>query len=72
MFCQLEQPRRSWSDAELLPLNHGEVDLREALRHAADDAQVRALLETALQRTPLEHSFRHAYRPCRPMTAIGG
>lgn len=31
----------------------------------------RALLETALQRKPLEHSFRNAYRPCRPMTAIG-
>ena len=37
-----------------------------------DDAAVRELLLTALQRKPLEHQFRGAYQPCRPMTAIGG
>lgn len=73
-FCETCNKMRLTADGKIRPClgDHGEVDLREALRHAADDAQVRALLETALQRKPLEHSFRHAYRPCRPMTAIGG
>jgi len=48
------------------------VDLRNALRHEQDDETVRQLFMTALQRKPLEHQFRGNYKPCRPMTAIGG
>jgi hypothetical protein len=46
--------------------------LRETLRGEKSDAAVRAVLEAALRRKPLEHSFRNQFTPCRPMTAIGG
>jgi molybdenum cofactor biosynthesis enzyme MoaA len=52
--------------------NHGEIDLREALRNQSDDAVLRQLFLEALRSKPEEHQFRDLYRPLRPMTAIGG
>ncbi len=73
-FCETCNKMRLTADGKLRPClgDHGEIDLRDTLRHAPDDAAVRSLLQTALQRKPLEHSFRGSYQPCRPMTAIGG
>ena len=73
-FCETCNKMRLTADGKVRPClgDHGEIDLRDTLRHAPDDAAVRSLLQTALQRKPLEHSFRGSYQPCRPMTAIGG
>ena len=73
-FCETCNKLRLTADGKVRPClgDHGEIDLREALRHAPDDATVRALLLAAIQHKPLEHSFRGSYQPCRPMTAIGG
>jgi len=73
-FCETCNKMRLTADGKVRPClgDHGEIDLREVLRNTVDDKAVRTLLETALQRKPLEHSFRGAYKPLRPMTAIGG
>jgi cyclic pyranopterin phosphate synthase len=73
-FCESCNKLRLTADGKVRPClgDHGEIDLQDALRHAPNDAAVRELLMTALRRKPLEHSFRGAYQPCRPMTAIGG
>lgn len=73
-FCETCNKMRLTADGKVRPClgDHGEIDLRDALRRATDDEAVRQLLLAALQRKPLEHSFRGAYQPCRPMTAIGG
>lgn len=73
-FCETCNKMRLTADGKVRPClgDHGEIDLREALRHAPDDAAVRELLATALLRKPQEHQFRGSYQPCRPMTAIGG
>jgi len=73
-FCETCNKMRLTSDGKVRPClgDHGEIDLRHALRHEPDDAVIQDLLRAALQRKPLEHSFRNAYQPCRPMTAIGG
>ncbi|MCC6821044.1 MAG: GTP 3',8-cyclase MoaA [Verrucomicrobia subdivision 3 bacterium] len=73
-FCETCNKMRLTADGKVRPClgDHGEIDLREALRHASDDVAVRELLASALQRKPLEHQFRGSYQPCRPMTAIGG
>lgn len=73
-FCETCNKMRLTADGKVRPClgDHGEIDLRDALRHTASDEAVRELLLIALQRKPLEHSFRGQYRPCRPMTAIGG
>lgn len=73
-FCETCNKMRLTADGKVRPClgDHGEIDLRGALRNTTNDQEVAFLLEAALQRKPLEHSFRDAYRPCRPMTAIGG
>lgn len=73
-FCETCNKLRLTADGKVRPClgDHGEIDLRDTLRHAPDDAAVRDLFRMALNRKPLEHSFRSAYQPCRPMTAIGG
>lgn len=73
-FCESCNKMRLTADGKARPClgNHGEIDLREVLRHAASDQAIQELLALALQRKPEEHSFRGQYRPCRPMTAIGG
>lgn len=73
-FCEACNKMRLTADGKIRPClgDHGEIDLRETLRNTTDDAAVRELFLLALQRKPLEHSFRSAYQPRRPMTAIGG
>jgi cyclic pyranopterin phosphate synthase len=73
-FCESCNKMRLTADGKIRPClgDHGELDLRATLRHDRSDAAVRAVLEAALRRKPLEHSFRNQFTPCRPMTAIGG
>ena len=73
-FCETCNKMRLTADGKVRPClgDHGEIDLRHALRHEPNDDAIQDLLRAALQRKPLEHSFRNAYQPCRPMTAIGG
>jgi cyclic pyranopterin phosphate synthase len=73
-FCDQCNKMRLTADGKVRPClgDHGEIDLRDALRHAPDDAAVVALLRAALRLKPQAHAFRDAYQPCRPMTAIGG
>lgn len=73
-FCETCNKMRLTADGKIRPClgDHGELDLREMLRGSKSDEAVREVLETALARKPLEHSFRNQFKPCRPMTAIGG
>jgi cyclic pyranopterin phosphate synthase len=73
-FCETCNKMRLTADGKIRPClgDHGELDLREMLRGAKSDEAVREVLLTALARKPLEHSFRNEFKPCRPMTAIGG
>jgi cyclic pyranopterin phosphate synthase len=73
-FCESCNKMRLTADGKVRPClgDHGEIDLREALRRPGNEEAVRQLLKLALRSKPLEHSFRGSYQPCRPMTAIGG
>lgn len=73
-FCDTCNKMRLTADGRLRPClgQHEELSLREALAdRTSDDALRRVFLEAAA-RKPWEHSFRGAYTPCRPMTALGG
>ena len=73
-FCESCNKIRLTADGKIRPClgNHGEIDLREALRNHSDDTVLRELFLEALRSKPLEHQFRELYQPLRPMTAIGG
>jgi cyclic pyranopterin phosphate synthase len=73
-FCEACNKMRLTADGKIRPClgDHGEIDLRRALRETGDDVVLRAVFEEALRVKPLEHQFRNAYQPIRPMTAIGG
>lgn len=73
-FCDQCNKMRLTADGKIRPClgNHGEVDLRDTLRHTPTDEAMREQLEAALRQKPFEHQFRTNYKPCRPMTAIGG
>jgi cyclic pyranopterin phosphate synthase len=73
-FCENCNKMRLTSDGKIRPClgDHGEIDLRAALRNSSDDAALREIFQEALRIKPLEHQFRNSYRPNRPMTAIGG
>lgn len=73
-FCETCNKMRLTADGKIRPClgDHGEVDLRGALRGADSDAQVREVLLAALRRKPKEHLFGNCYLPGRPMPAIGG
>jgi cyclic pyranopterin phosphate synthase len=73
-FCESCNKMRLTADGKIRPClgDHGEIDLRETLRATASDDALREVFATALRLKPLEHQFRGAYQPCRPMTAIGG
>jgi cyclic pyranopterin phosphate synthase len=73
-FCETCNKMRLTADGKVRPClgDHGEVDIRRVLRTATDGTSVAEMLKLALSRKPLEHSFRSSYRPCRPMTALGG
>jgi cyclic pyranopterin phosphate synthase len=73
-FCENCNKMRLTSDGKIRPClgDHGEIDLRAALRNSSDDEALREIFLEALRLKPLEHQFRNSYRPNRPMTAIGG
>lgn len=73
-FCEACNRVRLTADGKIRPClgNHGEVDVREALRCHADEAELTALLRHAVAQKPLEHAFRNDYTPFRPMVAMGG
>ena len=63
---------RLTADGKIRPClgQHGEIDLREALRNQTQDAE--ELLRQALANKPRDHDFTRGYEPARPMTALGG
>jgi cyclic pyranopterin phosphate synthase len=73
-FCDTCNRVRLTADGRVRPClgNHGEVDVRGALRSGGSDAALAALLGHAVTQKPREHLFRGAYTPCRPMVALGG
>lgn len=73
-FCEACNKMRLTADGKIRPClgDHGEVDLRHALRQAGDDESLRAIFQEALRIKPPDHQFRNAYQPSRPMIAIGG
>lgn len=73
-FCETCNRVRLTADGRLRPClgNHGEVDLRRALRHQASEAELAALWRLAVAQKPEGHRFRDGYTPCRPMVAVGG
>jgi len=73
-FCETCNKLRLTADGRLRPClgHHEEVDLRAALADPLSDARLRDLFRAAIANKPWEHAFRDSYRPCRPMTAIGG
>lgn len=73
-FCETCNRIRLTADGKIRPClgNHGEVDLRTALRNHASEAELAALLRYAVAQKPQEHAFRDSYTPCRPMVAVGG
>ena len=73
-FCEACNKMRLTADGKIRPClgNHGEVDLKPALRPDFQPDSLRELFLEALRTKPLEHSFRQNYQPGRIMTAIGG
>jgi len=73
-FCENCNRVRLTADGKIRPClgNHGEVDLRTALRRHASEDQLAELLRQAVAQKPREHAFRGTYMPCRPMVAVGG
>lgn len=73
-FCDSCNKMRLTADGKIRPClgNHGETDLKPALRPAVDAALLRDLFLAALRDKPPEHQFRNNYQPGRIMTAIGG
>jgi cyclic pyranopterin phosphate synthase len=73
-FCDSCNKVRLTSDGYLRPClgQHGEYNLKPALRPATDPDVLRASLDQALAEKPPEHAFRDNWQPQRIMTAIGG
>ena len=73
-FCDACNKVRLTADGKIRPClgNHGEFDLKPALRPFVDRRALGACLDQSLAEKPPEHSFRHNWQPSRIMTAIGG
>ena len=73
-FCESCNKVRLTADGFIRPClgNHGEHDLKPALRGTGAEHTVAEVLAAALAEKPLEHVFRESYIPLRIMTAIGG
>ena len=73
-FCDMCNKMRLTADGRLRPClgHHEEVSLHEALADTSSDELLRRVFLQALENKPWEHAFRDNYKPCRPMTAIGG
>lgn len=70
-FCESCNKLRLTADGKIRPClgRHGEIDLLGALRAGTDPEN---LLKEAIANKPENHEFLEAYKPGRPMTAIGG
>jgi cyclic pyranopterin phosphate synthase len=73
-FCDTCNKMRLTADGRLRPClgHHDEVSLREALADTRSDEPLRRVFERAIANKPWEHAFHDHFKPCRPMTAIGG
>lgn len=73
-FCEQCNKMRITADGKIRPClgDHGEIDLRQALRESDQNKPLKRIFLEALKGKPLEHQFRNQYQPSRPMTAIGG
>ena len=73
-FCEACNKVRLTADGKLRPClgNHGEFDLKPALRPSLNPESLRAALNQALAEKPPQHLFRDNWQPSRIMTAIGG
>ena len=73
-FCETCNKMRLTADGKVRSClgDPVEVDLRAALQSQASDQEIQERLLEAIQGKPQEHPFRGQFRPCRPMTAIGG
>lgn len=73
-FCEACNKVRLTADGKIRPClgNHGEYDLKPALRGGGSDADLADVFGRALREKPPEHLFRQNYQPSRIMTAIGG
>jgi len=73
-FCESCNKMRLTADGKIRPClgNHGEIDLKSALRPTIDPRSLQQRFLTALRDKPPEHTFRNHYQPGRIMTAIGG
>jgi cyclic pyranopterin phosphate synthase len=73
-FCEACNKVRLTADGFIRPClgNHGEFDLKPALRPLVDPAKLRECLDQSLAEKPPEHAFRDNWQPQRIMTAIGG
>ena len=61
-----------YATGDVLNADHGEYNLKSALRPVVDKVELRARLNLALAEKPPEHEFRNNWQPKRIMTAIGG
>jgi cyclic pyranopterin phosphate synthase len=73
-FCDSCNKVRLTADGKLRPClgNHGEFDLKPALRPVLNRKALLATLNESLKEKPPEHIFRNNWQPSRIMTAIGG
>jgi cyclic pyranopterin phosphate synthase len=73
-FCESCNKVRLTADGYLRPClgDHGEYNLKPALRPSLNREGLRDSLDQALSEKPLEHAFRNNWKPQRIMTAIGG
>ncbi len=73
-FCDACNKVRLTADGKIRPClgNHGEFDLKPALRPFVDRDALHAILGQSLAEKPPEHIFRNNWQPNRIMTAIGG
>lgn len=73
-FCESCNKLRLTADGFVRPClgNHGEVDIKPALREVGTEAGVLEALKRAMDEKPEAHTFLEQYIPLRIMTAIGG
>jgi len=73
-FCDACNKIRLTADGKIRPClgNHGEIDLKPALREQGTEEAILEIFRKALVEKPPEHIFRNNYQPGRIMTAIGG
>lgn len=73
-FCASCNRVRLTADGKIRPClgNHGEVDVRGALRRRASQDEIAALLRRAIAQKPQAHTFRDEYTPLRSMVTLGG